>query len=133
MIGVVQHAGHGDAPDGEMAHVEVAYVAAPVSFTAELRALTEPVDAAEVLRLAGPCVEERCAHHIDNRCTLGDRVVAELPPVVQRVPRCSIRRRCRWYAEQGVAACLRCPGIVTSTRSDDDRLRVTAAPPATLS
>ena len=108
----------------------VAYAAGPVAFTNELRAVTAPVDAAEVLRLAGPCAEQRCAHYANDRCSLGERAVSELPPVVQRAPRCSIRSHCRWYAEQGIAACLRCPGIVTSTRLGNDRMRVVATPPS---
>jgi len=122
VIGVVQRISE-DGP-------QVAYAAGPVPFTDELRALTAPVDAGEVLRLAGPCAEERCAHYADERCSLGERAVAELPSVVQRVPRCSIRSHCRWYAEQGIAACLRCPGIVTSTRDGNDRMRVAATPPS---
>jgi hypothetical protein len=122
VIGVVQR-----REDEEWGRV--AYARSQVAFTDALRALTEPVGAAEVLRLAGPCAEDRCAHHVDHRCTLGERAAEVLPTVVQRAPRCSIRSRCRWYAEQGVAACLRCPGIVTSTRHADDRMRVAAAPP----
>jgi len=122
VIGVVQSADDGCA--------RVAYAGGPVPFTSELRLLTQPVDAAEVLRLAGPCVEHRCAHHVDDRCSLGERAVSLLPAVVPRSPRCSIRSHCRWYAEQGMAACLRCPGIVTSTRAGDDRMRASATPPA---
>ena len=108
----------------------VAYAAGRAAFTDELRALTAPVDAAEVLRLAGPCAEQRCSHYANDRCSLGERAVAELPPVVRRAPRCSIRSNCRWYSEQGIAACLRCPGIVTSPRLGDDRMRVVATPPS---
>jgi len=124
VIGVVQRVNDPDS-------ARVAYAGGPVAFTSELRALTEPVDAAEVLRLAGPCAEQRCAHHVNDRCSLGERAVSILPAVVPRAPRCSIRSRCRWYAEQGMAACLRCPGIVTSTRQGDDGMRVAATPPAT--
>ncbi len=108
----------------------VAYAAGSVGFTDELRSLVEPVDAAEVLRLAGPCAERRCAHHVDDRCSLGERAVSMLPVVVQRAPRCSIRSHCRWFGEQGVEACLRCPAIVTSARTADEELRVVATPPS---
>ena len=124
LIGVVQQINDQDCG-------RLAYVAGPVAFTNDLRVLTEPVDAAEVLRLAGPCAEGGCAHYANDRCSLGERVVTELPPVVQRAPRCSIRSHCRWYAEQGIAACLRCPGIVTSARQGSDRMRIAAAPPST--
>lgn len=122
VIGVVQR----DETDGR---AQVAYAAGPAAFDDELRALTGPVDPAEVLRLAGPCAESGCAHYVDDCCSLGERVAAELPLVVQRAPRCSIRSRCRWYAEQGIAACRRCPGIVTSSRDGDERLLAAATPP----
>jgi hypothetical protein len=122
VIGVVQRA---EEHDG----ARVAYAAGPVPFTEDLRLLTAPLDAAEVLRLAGPCAEQRCAHHVDGRCSLGERAVSLLPPVVQRAPRCSIRSHCRWYGEQGLAVCQRCPAIVTSTTPADDRMRVAATPP----
>ncbi len=36
-----------------------------------------------------------------------------LPAVVDALPPCTIRKDCRWYAQEGAAACRRCPEITT--------------------
>ena len=67
----------------------------------------------EVFRIAARCEERGCSHFRDQRCSLAQRLVDRLLPVVDRLPRCTIRRSCRWYAEQGAAACERCPQVAT--------------------
>lgn len=107
----------------------VAFTAGVVPFSDELRAATAAVPVGEVLRLAGACAEHACAHFVDEHCSLGERAAAELPAVVQRLPRCAIRRDCRWYAEQGGAICRRCPAIVSSQTSESEELAAVAQPP----
>jgi len=36
-----------------------------------------------------------------------------LDPVVSALPRCAIRPVCRWFRQEGRAACLRCPQVAT--------------------
>jgi hypothetical protein len=36
-----------------------------------------------------------------------------MPPVVEALPPCIIRKECRWYSQEGQVACTRCPGITT--------------------
>jgi hypothetical protein len=69
-------------------------------------------------RFSQPCVECRCEHWSGSACGLIERVLdspearaeaAESPAI----PRCSIRPRCRWFAEQGTRACAVCPLVVT--------------------
>jgi hypothetical protein len=36
-----------------------------------------------------------------------------LPAVVDALPVCTVRKDCRWYSQEGGAACLRCPGVTT--------------------
>jgi hypothetical protein len=43
------------------------------------------------------------------------RVVEKLPAVAEDLPPCSIRRNCRWWQQEGKAACQRCPQIITDT------------------
>lgn len=92
---------------------EVGYLDRPIRVTPEVLSTTHPVEADEVFRIAAPCAEHGCVHFSGTRCELARRAVLLLQPVVNRLPPCSIRRDCRWFAERGGAACLRCPQVVT--------------------
>jgi hypothetical protein len=59
---------------------------------------------------------------------LARRVVNLLPLVVGRVPACAIRPNCRWWQQEGKAACLRCPGIVTERPDATEAYRRAADP-----
>lgn len=83
----------------------------------------------EIVRLAGPCAEDRCRHFKESRCSLGERIAAALDPVAARPPPCAIRADCRWWNEQGAEACRRCPQIVTEPFEAAAGLREIAAPP----
>jgi hypothetical protein len=37
------------------------------------------------------------------------------PAAVEALPPCPIRKDCRWFSQEGGAACLRCPAITTVT------------------
>jgi hypothetical protein len=81
----------------------------------------------QVFRFAARCERSRCAHFAGNRCSLAERIVEQLPEVVDLLPACSVRRTCRWYAEQGPAACRRCPQVVTMIPRREDALNRAAA------
>ena len=55
------------------------------------------------MRFAARCEESRCCH-FDGQI---------LPAVVEALPARLIRSECRWYAQEGRPACLRCPRVVT--------------------
>jgi len=55
-----------------------------------------------------------------------------LEPAADKLPPCVIRPTCRWYKQEGAAACHRCPQIVTKNPAADDRLRLVAADPRAL-
>lgn len=80
----------------------------------------------EVLRFTAPCAEQGCVHFDSNRCQLADRIVARLPPVVERLPPCAIRRTCRWFSQEGAEACRRCPQIITEPYAPSDVMREVA-------
>ena len=86
-----------------------------------------------VFRVSAKCEESRCVHFRNSRCSLAQRLVDRLHPVVDGVPHCRIRPNCRWFAEQGTAACLRCPQVVTFATERMDTLIAIAAPEATVS
>jgi len=66
------------------------------------------------LRFAGACMEHRCMQWADNRCGLIDRVVDHFGPAdgEDPLPKCGIRSTCRWFAQQGRAACEACPEVI---------------------
>jgi hypothetical protein len=110
-----------DAPDamvigvvgGTVDSPHVRMLERPVPVSPAVLAATAPVGPGEVLRVAATCLKDRCRHFADDRCALGAKIVAAVPAVEDRLPRCTIRSRCRWFAERGPAACSRCPQVVT--------------------
>lgn len=103
-FGVVGHSADGP---------EIAWIEHPVPVTPELLAMTGTVSPAQVFRFAGRCQESACAHFDGADCQLATRLVASLAPVTAKPPPCIIRPDCRWYRQEGVSACQRCPQIVT--------------------
>ncbi len=71
-----------------------------------------------VFRIGATCETSRCQHFDGSRCQLAKRIAQQLPAVVDVLPRCRIRSSCRWFAEQGGNACLRCPQVVTLANED---------------
>jgi hypothetical protein len=84
-------------------------------------------DATRILRFGARCDEDRCGHFDGHRCGLGGRVKNDLPAVVDALPPCLIRPKCRWYAEQGSEVCLRCPQVVTLIPEAETPLNAVAA------
>jgi hypothetical protein len=81
--------------------------------TPEVLASSAPLKSTEVFRLAATCAEHRCPHFDGRDCRLATRIVQILPAAVETLPPCIIRKQCRWYFQEGGAACRRCPEITT--------------------
>ena len=110
------------------------YLAQSVPLTDEIRALAQPVDPAEVFRVASPCVQGACQHFDggEHICRLGRKTAALAPIVVERLPRCAIRPSCRWWAQEGVSACRRCPQVATWNVQNSEAMRAAADPAVSL-
>ena len=91
----------------------VAYLTSALPASDDVLALAAPVTPPEVFRFGGTCTETACQNYQDGRCSVATRLVAAAEPVVHQLPRCAIRSTCRWWAENGKAACVRCPAVVT--------------------
>lgn len=91
----------------------VAYLKQRQPVTDELIAQASPVTPTEVFRTAAPCAESGCQHFDGKDCRLAMRIVDKLPAVVEELPPCSIRASCRWWQQEGKAACMRCPQVIT--------------------
>lgn len=89
------------------------YLNEHVPATTEVLATAAPLKPTEVFRLAATCAEHACPHYDGKDCQLATRIVQILPAVVDALPPCIIRKECRWYSQEGAAACKRCPGITT--------------------
>lgn len=96
-------------PDGP----RVAYLNAVQPVTAELLDLADGVRPTQVMRFAARCEERKCTHFDGRDCLLATRIVERMTEVSTSLPPCTIRRTCRWHVQEGAAACLRCPQIVT--------------------
>jgi hypothetical protein len=75
-------------------------------------------------RFAQPCVEGRCAHWTGSQCGVIQNVLDSsegraAADEARPLPRCSIRPRCRWFAEQGRSACMACPLVITEPTGAD--------------
>jgi hypothetical protein len=106
----------------------VAWLEKPVPVTDDLLALTGPVPPTQVLRFSAPCQESACCHFDGKDCQLATRLVQLMPLVDPTLPPCKIRQDCRWFVQEGKAACQRCPQIVTFSANPTDQLSLAAMP-----
>lgn len=111
-------------PDGP----RTGYLDHAVDVTPDVLAMAAPVPPTQVLRMAATCEESRCSHFDGTDCRLATRIVQLLPAVVTVLPRCAIRAECRWFAQEGRAACLRCPQVVTEMEEASEALEKAARP-----
>jgi hypothetical protein len=113
---------------GTAAAPRIAYLKQPLPITDELVAKASPVTPAEIFRTAASCAGSGCQHFDGKDCRLATGIVEKLPVIVEQLPACSIRRDCRWWQQEGKAACMRCPQIITDNYSSSEQLRQAADP-----
>jgi len=89
------------------------YLNEPLPATRDILAMAAPLKPTEVFRLSATCAEHKCPHFDGTDCRLATRIVRILPEVVDILPPCIIRKECRWYFQEGGAACRRCPEVST--------------------
>ena len=98
----------------------VGYLTEAVPVTEKLLALSGPAKPTELFRIAAPCANGGCKHFKGNNCTLAQRIVENIPAVVNALPACQIRSTCRWFRQEGKAACFRCPLVMTDMSNASD-------------
>ena len=101
----------------------VGYLTEALPVTVLLLALSGPVKPTELFRIAAPCAASGCKHFKANSCSLAQRIVEATREVVSALPACQIRPTCRWFRQEGRAACFRCPQVMTdkSNASEEER------------
>jgi hypothetical protein len=113
ILGVIQ---------GTPKHPRLVQLTEPQPTTPKILDLAQPVKPTEVFRFAAPCAEFACHHFDGTKCELVGRVVRLIPPVETSLPLCHIRSSCRWWHQEGKAACMRCPVIVTESETDSEAM-----------
>ncbi len=106
------------------------YLNKPLPATDDVLAMAAPLKPTEVFRLSATCAEHQCPHFDGADCRLATRVARLLPPAVDALPPCIIRKDCRWYSQEGGTACLRCPEITTVTYDLSPETREVSGLPA---
>jgi hypothetical protein len=120
ILGVISR----DAAEPRLAYLDEALPATP-----ETLDLAAPLDPSQVFRLSARCEEKKCTHFDGADCQLAVRIAKMLPEVVDHLPACNIRRDCRWFRQEGRAACVRCPQVVTGIYDADETLQQVAGVP----
>jgi hypothetical protein len=105
------------------------YLNEHVPASPEVLAMSAPLKPTEVFRLAATCAENKCPHFDGRDCRLATRIVQILPAVVDTLPPCIIRKECRWFSQEGGAACRRCPEITTVSYDLSPRTRAVSGLP----
>jgi hypothetical protein len=106
----------------------VGYLTERVPVTDELLAMTAPVKPAEVFRFAAPCAGGACQHYDGHDCRLATKLVQLTPAVTRALPACTLRPDCRWWRQEGKAACMVCPAVKTEAYTLTDEQRRAADP-----
>jgi hypothetical protein len=106
----------------------VSYLKETQPLTDHISKLGNKITPEEVFRIAAPCEEKGCQHFDGHDCKLATRVAEKLPIAAEQLPPCAIRRNCRWWQQEGVSACMRCPQVITDNY-DPSMLAVEVALP----
>ncbi|WP_201253421.1 nitrogen fixation protein [Nodularia spumigena] len=113
---------------GTVTEPRVAYLKQPQTMTEELIAKVSPATPAEVFRTASTCATNNCQHFDGQDCGLVTRIVDQFPIALEELPPCSIRRDCRWWQQEGKAACMRCPQVITDNYNASELMIQVATP-----
>ena len=116
---------------GTASDPSVSFLPTAQPVTEEVIKLSEPVTPVEVFRFAAPCLCKGCIHFSNEDCQLVKRIVNLLPVVTEELPPCDIRPQCRWWQQEGIAACKHCPQVVTANYNPSEEM-IAAALPAVL-
>ena len=106
----------------------VGYLEGRVPVNDELLALAGPVKPTEVFRFGAPCAGSGCSHYDGHDCKLATKLVQLMPAVTRALPACQLRPDCRWWKQEGKAACMRCPAIMTDCYNPTEGQRLAADP-----
>jgi len=99
--------------DGTVGYIRPLLPITP-AFVAEVQ--KEDISPTKKYRFSAQCVENACLQWSEGRCGVIDRLSQSNDISTQDdtpLPRCDIRRDCRWFAQLGPGACRVCPYVIT--------------------
>lgn len=101
-------------------NAEVDYVDKPISVTKELLNGFVNIKSPEKhFRFTMECGECKCAQWDEGKCSIGATISgAKLNNLGSEPVKCSIRKACRWFYQEGLTACSVCKYIVTDVSID---------------
>ena len=112
--------------DTPQAGMRVGYLTEAQPSRPILSPLPQPARPAEVLRIAVALHGRRMRAFRRVRLQTCHARHQHARPGGSGLPRCVIRPTCRWFRQEGRAACLRCPQVVTELRHGTDLQRQVA-------
>jgi hypothetical protein len=86
----------------------------PVSAGTMIALADGTLRATEMFRFAAPCEQSGCANWSGEHCRVAERLVQIMPVSSVELPACVLRPDCRWFFQEGGAACVRCSQVVTN-------------------
>jgi hypothetical protein len=101
----------------------LAYAAGELIVDAEFVAAAREGGAPERrFRFSSPCVRGACRQWTGSSCGVIERLrsLSDVPQPGGALPPCAIRPKCRWYLQEGAAACAICPEVVTDNRGSEE-------------
>jgi hypothetical protein len=112
---------------GDVGQPRLSYLEKDVAIPEEMLVPPAGISPTRIFRFAGTCIGGACAQFGGGQCQLGTKISRMLDPVTDVAPACTIRATCRWFAENGTAACMRCPQVVTTVTTADEELGAVVA------
>ena len=113
---------------GTLEQRRVGYLQGRVPVSDELLAMAGPVKPTQVFRFGAPCAGSGCRHFDGSDCNLATKLVQLMPVVTKDLPACHLRPDCRWWKQEGKAACKVCPAIATDAYTMTEGQRLAADP-----
>jgi hypothetical protein len=98
----------------------------PVSEGTMLALADGMLRANQMFRFAAPCEQAGCTNWSGAHCRVAERLIQILPVSSLELPACVIRPDCRWFAQEGSSACMRCSQVVTNSAGFEEALNQSA-------
>ena len=81
--------------------------------------------AEQQFRFTNKFVESGCKQWTGQRCGVADNLIqaSQSLKLETTLPKCGIRGQCRWYHQNGAAACKICPLVITEVSEEEWELQ----------
>jgi hypothetical protein len=98
---------------GVQEHGKTNFLPRAITVDEQFIGMTREDQLADRFRFAGNCLKQGCGHYSLGSCGLIKNELRKYNPVIKvsDLPKCSIRKNCQWYGENGFYACSICPMV----------------------